>query len=131
MARTWGLHEQAVVEGTWGRRCVVGLWGRFWNREQRLWKEVVGDGWGRRTDVSRSVSSPGQGRGLGDVVFRTRAGRSVPAGLGGRRVPGHRPAEALRRSTMVGQALSWGVCGGAGLLLPRRLLSFPTHAKVT
>ena len=125
--------EQAVVEGTWGGRCVLGLWGRFWNGKQRLWKEVV-VGQENRRDQERLQPWTGEGPRGTWCSGREQDGVSGGAGRGGggdRRVPGHRPAEALGRSTMVAQALSGGVCGGAGLLLPRRPLSFPTHAKVT
>lgn len=109
--------EQAVVEGTRGRRCVVGLWGRFWNREQRLWKEVVGDGWGRRTDVTRSVSSPGQGRGLGGRGVQDESRTECHGGVGGTvgcQVTGRlRPSDAARwsvRRSLGGSAVGLGFC---------------------
>lgn len=59
--------------------------------------------------MTRSVSSPRQGRGLGGRGVQDESRTECHGGAGGdRRVPGHRPAEALGRSTMVGQALSGG-----------------------
>lgn len=82
--------------------------------------------------MTRSVSSPRQGRGLGGRGVQDESRTECHGGAGGTvgcQVTGRpRPSDAARWSAR--RSLG-GVCNGAGLLLPRRPLSFPTHAKVT